>query len=420
MWSFLSGLAFILFDFHSHSGLRSQGLKPFGTPSTRFCRSIFPFLFIIFFLALRQFPITFMPPFKYLAKHRDISMKQRLLGRTGISVSEICLGTMTWGTQNTEAEAHAQMDYALENGVNFFDTAELYPTTPVSAETQGRTEDYIGTWFEKTGKRDQVVLATKVAGSGRDYIRGGRDIDASAIREAVDTSLTRLKTDYIDLYQIHWPNRGTYHFRGAWSFDASGQEKERTLAEITEKLDTLGELVKAGKIRAIGLSNESAWGTQKYIDIAEARGLPRVATIQNEYNLLYRSFDFDMAEVAHHEDVGLLAYSPLAAGLLTGKYQNGARPAGSRGTINKDLGGRLQPHQEAPVKAYLELAAQHGLDPAQLAIAFCLTRPFMASAIIGATTMEQLKVDIAAADVALSEEVLKGIAAIHRQYPMPI
>ncbi|MBO0129285.1 aldo/keto reductase [Agrobacterium burrii] len=347
-------------------------------------------------------------------------MKQRLLGRTGISVSEICLGTMTWGTQNTEAEAHAQMDYAVENGVNFFDTAELYPTTPVSAETQGRTEEYIGTWFEKTGKRDQVVLATKVAGSGRDYIRGGRDIDASAIREAVDTSLARLKTDYIDLYQIHWPNRGTYHFRGAWGFDASGQDKERTIAEITEKLDTLGELVKAGKIRAIGLSNESAWGTQKYIDIAEARGLPRVATIQNEYNLLYRSFDLDMSEVAHHEDVGLLAYSPLAAGLLTGKYQNGAYPAGSRGTINRELGGRLQPYQEAPVKAYLELAAQHGLDPAQLAIAFCLTRPFMASAIIGATTNEQLKVDIAAADVKLSEEVLKGIAAIHRKYPMAI
>lgn len=347
-------------------------------------------------------------------------MKQRLLGRTDISVSEICLGTMTWGTQNTEAEAHQQMDYALEHGVNFFDTAELYPTTPVSAETQGRTEDYIGTWFEKTGKRKDIILATKVAGSGRDYIRGGRDIDAAAIREAVDTSLKRLKTDYIDLYQVHWPNRGTYHFRGVWGFDASTQATERTIAEITEKLETLGELVKAGKIRAIGLSNESAWGTQKYIDIAEAAGLPRVATIQNEYNLLYRSFDLDLAEVAHHENVGLLAYSPLAAGLLTGKYQNGARPEGSRGTINRDLGGRLQPLQETPVKAYLDLAARHGLDPAQLAIAFTLTRPFLASSIIGATTMEQLKTDIAAADVTLSEEVLKGIADLHRQYPMPI
>ncbi len=347
-------------------------------------------------------------------------MKQKTLGRTDISVSEICLGTMTWGTQNTEAQAHEQMDYAFEQGVNFFDTAELYPTTPVSAETQGRTEEYIGTWFKKSGKRQDVVLATKVAGSGRDYLRGGRDIDAAAIREALDTSLQRLQTDYIDLYQIHWPNRGTYHFRGAWGFDSSGQDTQRTLAEITEKLETLGELVKVGKIRAIGLSNESAWGTQKYIDIAEAKGLPRVASIQNEYNLLYRNFDLDLSEVAHHENVGLLAYSPLAGGILTGKYQNGGRPEGSRGSINKDIGGRLQPLQEAPVKAYLELAYEQGLDPAQLAIAFTLTRPFLASSIIGATTMEQLKTAIAAADITLSEEVLKGIADIHRQYPMPI
>ncbi len=347
-------------------------------------------------------------------------MKHNTLGTTGISVSEICLGTMTWGTQNSEAEAHEQMDYAIEHGINFFDTAELYPTTPVSAETQGRTEKYIGTWLQKSGKRGDIVLATKVAGSGRDYIRGGRDIDAASIREAVDTSLARLKTDYIDLYQIHWPNRGTYHFRGVWGFDASTQNTEKTLSEITEKLETLGELVKAGKIRAIGLSNESAWGTQKYIDIAKANGLPRVASIQNEYNLLYRSFDLDLAEVSHHEQVGLLAYSPLAGGILTGKYQNGGRPEGSRGSINENIGGRLQPLQEAPVKAYLELAYEHGIDPAQLAIAFTLSRPFMASSIIGATTMEQLKTDIAAADVKLSDDVLKSIADIHRQYPMPI
>lgn len=347
-------------------------------------------------------------------------MKYNNLGRTGISVSEICLGTMTWGTQNTEAEAHEQMDFAVDQGVNFFDTAELYPTTPVSAETQGRTEDYIGTWFQKSGKRKDIVLATKVAGSGRDYIRNGREIDAAGIREAVDTSLSRLKTDYIDLYQIHWPNRGTYAFRGNWNFDASRQDKVKTLEEITEKLQTLGELVKAGKIRAIGLSNESAWGTQKFIDIAEANGLPRVASIQNEYNLLYRPYDLDLAEVSHHEDVGLLAYSPLAGGILTGKYQSGARPEGSRASINGDIGGRLQPLQEAPVKAYLELAYEHGIDPAQLALAFCLTRPFMASVIIGATTMEQLKTDIAAKDVVLSDEALKGIADIHRQYPMAI
>ncbi|NTF31403.1 aldo/keto reductase [Rhizobium skierniewicense] len=347
-------------------------------------------------------------------------MKQNTLGRTDISVSAICLGTMTWGTQNTEAEAHEQMDYAIEQGVNFFDTAELYPTTPLSAETQGRTEEYIGTWFQKTGKRKDVVLATKVAGSGRDYIRGGRDIDAAGIREAVDTSLSRLKTDYIDLYQVHWPNRGSYAFRASWTFDASSQDKVKTIAEITEKLETLGELVKAGKIRAIGLSNESAWGTQKFIEIAEAKGLPRVVSIQNEYNLLYRPFDLDLAEVSHHEDVGLLAYSPLAGGILSGKYQSGARPEGSRASINGNIGGRLQPLQEAPVKAYLELAYEHGIDPSQLAIAFTLTRPFMASSIIGATTMEQLKINIAAADLTLSDVVLKGIADIHRQYPMPI
>jgi aryl-alcohol dehydrogenase-like predicted oxidoreductase len=356
----------------------------------------------------------------HLPSKRDISMKHNTLGTTGISVSEICLGTMTWGTQNSEAEAHEQMDYAIEHGINFFDTAELYPTTPVSAETQGRTEEYIGTWLQKSGKRGDIVLATKVAGSGRDYIRGGRDIDAASIREAVDTSLARLKTDYIDLYQIHWPNRGTYHFRGVWGFDASTQNTEKTLSEITEKLETLGELVEAGKIRAIGLSNESAWGTQKYIDIAKANALPRVASIQNEYNLLYRPFDLDLAEVSHHEHVGLLAYSPLAGGILTGKYQNGGRPEGSRGSINENIGGRLQPLQEAPVKAYLELAYEHGIDPAQLAIAFTLSRPFMASSIIGATTMEQLKTDIAAADVKLSDDVLKSIADIHRQYPMPI
>lgn len=347
-------------------------------------------------------------------------MKYRKLGRTDISVSEICLGTMTWGTQNTEAEAHAQIDLALERGVNFLDTAELYPTTPVSAETYGRTEEYIGSWLQKTGRREDIILATKVAGAGRPHIRDGREISAATIREAVDASLKRLETDYIDLYQIHWPNRGTYHFRGSWGFDSSVQDKEKTLAEIAEKLETLGDLVSEGKIRAIGLSNESAWGTQKYIDIAEAGGLPRVASIQNEYNLLYRTFDLDLSEVAHHEDVGLLAYSPLAAGLLTGKYIDGAVPAGSRGSINHDLGGRLQPYQEAPVRAYTALAAEHGLDPAQMAIAFCLTRPFMASAIIGATTTEQLETAIGAANVTLTEDVLKGIAAIHRQYPQSI
>lgn len=347
-------------------------------------------------------------------------MKFNRLGRTDISVSEICLGTMTWGTQNTEAEAHAQMDYAVEQGVNFFDTAELYPTTPVSIETYGRTEEHIGTWLKKTGSREKIVLATKIAGGGRPHIRDGRPIEAATIREAVDASLKRLQTDYIDLYQIHWPNRPHYHFRGAWGFDAFTQDREKSVSGIAEKLDTLDELVKAGKIRTIGLSNETAWGTMQYLRQAEEKSVPRVVSIQNEYNLLYRAFDLDMAEVSHHGDVGLLAYSPLAAGLLTGKYLGGARPAGSRATVNENLGGRMQPLQEPAVAAYVALAKKHGIDPAQLAIAFCLTRPFMASVIIGATSMAQLKTDIAAADITLTDEILAEIATIHRQYPAPI
>jgi aryl-alcohol dehydrogenase-like predicted oxidoreductase len=347
-------------------------------------------------------------------------MKFKTLGRTDIKVSEICLGTMTWGSQNTQEEAFEQMDYALDHDVNFFDTAELYPTTPLSADTYADTERMIGNWFEKTGKRDKVVLATKVAGAGRPYIRGGQPITAQAIQEAVDASLLRLKTDYIDLYQIHWPNRGHFHFRAAWTYNPFNQDKAKTLDEIAEKLEALDACVKAGKIRAIGLSNETTWGTQKFLTMAEEKGLPRVATVQNEYSLLYRHFDLDMAEMAHHEDVGLLAYSPLAGGILSGKYLDGTKPAGSRGAINGDIGGRLVSHQDAPTRAYVALAKEHGLDPSQMALAFCLTRPFMAAAIIGATSMEQLKLNIGAADVTLSDAVMAGIAEIHRSYPMPI
>jgi len=347
-------------------------------------------------------------------------MKMNRLGRTDILVSEICLGTMTWGSQNTREEAYEQMDYALDHGVNFFDTAELYPTTPLSAETYADTERLIGDWFEKTGKRDKVVLATKVAGPGRPYIREGKPITGAVVREAVDASLKRLKTDYIDLYQIHWPNRGHFHFRGAWSYNPFKQDRSKASADIAEILDALGDCVKAGKLKAIGLSNETTWGTQKYLTLAEAKGLPRVATIQNEYNLLYRHYDLDLAELSHHEDVGLLAYSPLAGGILSGKYLDGKKPAGSRGSINGDIGGRLVPQQEAATRAYVELAKANGLDPSAMALAFCLTRPFMASVIIGATTMDQLKVNIGAADLKLSDEVLQEIAKIHRQYPMPI
>jgi aryl-alcohol dehydrogenase-like predicted oxidoreductase len=347
-------------------------------------------------------------------------MKMNRLGRTDLLVSEICLGTMTWGSQNTREDAYAQMDYALDHGVNFFDTAELYPTTPLAAETYADTERLIGDWFEKTGKRDKVVLATKVAGPGRPYIREGKPITGAVVKEALDASLKRLKTDYVDLYQIHWPNRGHFHFRGAWNYNPYKQDKAKASADIAEILDALGDCVKAGKLRAVGLSNETTWGTQKYLSLAEAKGLPRVATIQNEYNLLYRHYDLDLAELSHHEDVGLLAYSPLAGGILSGKYLDGKKPAGSRGSINGDIGGRLVPQQEAATRAYVDLAAKHGIDPSAMALAFCLTRPFMASVIIGATTMEQLKINIDAADLTLSDEVLKEIAKIHRLYPMPI
>jgi len=347
-------------------------------------------------------------------------MKYNPLGRTGISVSEICLGTMTWGSQNSEQDAHDQLDYALSRGVNFIDTAELYPTTPLSPDTYGDTERFIGNWLKARGNRDKVVLASKVAGAGRSYIRGGAPMSRAGIVEAIDNSLSRLKTDYVDLYQLHWPNRGHYHFRNAWNYDPSKQDRAKVAAELAEILETVGDLVKAGKVRALGLSNDTAWGVMQMLKLSEEKGLPRVASIQNEYNLLYRPYDLDLAEVSHHEEVGLLAYSPLAAGLLTGKYLDGARPDGSRLTTNADLGGRYQPHQEPAVRAYVELARENGMDPAQMALAFCLTRPFMASVIIGATSMEQLKTDIAAKDLALSADVVNGIRRIHRLYPAPM
>ncbi|WP_455273438.1 aldo/keto reductase [Rhizobium herbae] len=347
-------------------------------------------------------------------------MKYKTLGRTGITVSEICLGTMTWGTQNSEAEAHEQMDYAVGEGVNFFDTAELYPVTPAGPETIGLTEDYIGTWLKKSGKRSDVVVATKVAGPGRPYIRNGTPASPKTMREALEISLKRLQTDYVDLYQMHWPNRGHYHFRQAWTYDPSHQDTPATLEDLHAILETLGAFVKEGKVRAVGLSNDTAWGTMKMLSLAEKHGLPRIASLQNEYNFLYRAFDLDLAEVSHHENVGLLAYSPLAAGLLSGKYLNGARPQGSRLSINGDLGGRYTEYQEPAVAAYAELAKSQNLDLAQMQLAFSLTRPFMTSVIIGATSMAQLKTNIAAKDVKLPADVLRGIGRLHKMYPAPI
>lgn len=342
-------------------------------------------------------------------------MKMKTLGRTDISVSEICLGTMTWGKQNTEAEGHAQMDYAIEHGVNFFDTAEMYAVPP-DASTYGKTEEIIGTWFRKTGKRNDIVLASKVAGGGRPWVRGGRGIDGPSVREAVEGSLRRLQTDRIDLYQIHWPRRGHYHFEGSWDYNPYLQDKETVLPNMLEVLQVMGELVREGKILHFGLSNETAWGTMQYLKLSMELGLPRVQTIQNEYNFLRRYYDMDLAELAFHEDVGLLAYSPLAAGAISGKYLGGVLPEGTRGAVAGSA-YRNNQYTEPAIRAYIELAEKHGLDVCQMAIAFCLTKPFMTSVIIGATTLDQLKVNIAAADLQLSDAILNEIQQIFMLYP---
>lgn len=347
-------------------------------------------------------------------------MKTHSLGRSDLRVSRYCLGTMTWGAQNTQEEAHAQIDHALDRGINFLDTAEMYPTTPPSAATAGDTERIIGEWFARTGRRSEVVLATKIVGKGNHTIRpGGAPINPETLRIALEGSLRRLRTDRIDLYQLHWPNRGSYHFRQNWAYDPSTQTRGQ-IDEMLAILETLGAFADEGKIRHIGLSNETAWGTANFLNLAEAQGLPRVVSIQNEYSLLHRIFDLDLAELCHHEEVGLLAFSPLAAGLLTGKYLAGARPPGSRGAINRTLGGRFGPRSEAACAAYVRLARDHGLDPAQMALAFCATRPFVGAVILGATTMDQLRTDIGAADLTLAPELMDAIAALHQQHPMPL
>lgn len=349
-------------------------------------------------------------------------MRTRQLGQTGIQVTEICLGTMTWGSsQNTEADAIAQMDYAFDAGVTFWDTAEMYPVNPTEAATYTLTEQYVGNWLKATGKRDQIVLATKVAGPGRPHVRNGTGFSKDGITAALEGSLKRLHTDYIDLYQLHWPNRGTYHFGGNWTYAPTG-DTQAVVDDLLETLETLGAMVKAGKIRHIGLSNESAWGTMQFLQLAEKHGLPRVASTQNEFSLMYRTHELDMNEVSIREGVSLLPYSPLAAGWLSGKYYGGARPAGARFTLGPTKfvsTQRLTDNAQKAADAYVDLARKHGLDPAQMAIAWTLTRPFVASTIIGATTVEQLKADIGAADVSLSQEVLDDIQAIRKQYPMP-
>lgn len=347
-------------------------------------------------------------------------MNYHALGNTETQVSEICLGTMTWGTQNTELEGHEQMDFAVDAGVNFFDTAEMYPTTPLSAETQGRTEEIIGTWFAKSGNRDRVILATKVTGKGPKYIRDGAPITAAKMEAAVEDSLRRLKTDYIDLYQLHWPNRNSYHFRQSWTYNPTKQIRTETAKHVVDVLECAQKLIDAGKIRHLGLSNETCWGTSQFLEAATKHDLPRVVSIQNEYSLMQRIFDLDLAELSHNENVGLLAFSPLAAGMLSAKYRDGSVPKGSRREQNDDLSGRYSDFTKPVLEKYFKIADDAGLDPAQMALAFCFSRPFMTSTIIGATTMEQLKTNIAAASVTLDDEVTKAIQDVYRAHPVPM
>lgn len=343
-------------------------------------------------------------------------MKYNPLGDSGLHVSEICLGTMTYGHQNTIVEAHQQLDYAIAQGVNFIDAAEMYPV-PVQETTQGLTETYVGEWLAHQ-QRDKLIIATKIVGPGRNFkwLREGQQaIDRKNIEQAVDDSLKRLQTDYIDLYQIHWPDRSVPQF-GTTVFDPS---QERETVPIPEQLAVFADLIQAGKIRALGLSNETPWGVLEFSHVAKQLGLPKVVSIQNAYSLVNRVFDSALAEVSYREQIGLLAYSPLAFGLLSGKYVNGT-PDKTRLTLFEGFGGRYRkPNVEAAVAAYVEIARAHNLKPAVLALAFVRSRWFVTSTIIGATTLEQLRENLDSTQVDLDETILAEIDAVNLRYPSP-
>ena len=345
-------------------------------------------------------------------------MRNITLGSTDINVSQLCLGTMTFGTQTAELDAHAQIDASLDAGINFMDTAEAYPVNPMLPETAGLTETIIGNWVAKYGRRSDVVLATKICGPGGP-MRDGAGISVEGVREALDGSLSRLQTDYIDLYQLHWPNRGGYMFRNNWTYVPSQQDKGRTIAHMEEVLTELQAQVEAGKIRHIGLSNETAWGTAQWLSVAERIGAPRMESVQNEFSLMDRLYDTDMAELSHNEQVTLLAYSPLGAGMLTGKYTGGAVPEGSRMSFEPDMFGRRSDRAISIAQMYADIAERYGLHPVHMALAFVCQRPYPTSPIFGARTVDQLQVILDGKDVILSDEVLTEIAETHRANPMP-
>ena len=343
-------------------------------------------------------------------------MQYRKLPGTTLEVSGLCLGTMTWGEQNTEAEAHAQLDCAVAHGINFIDTAEMYPVPP-GPKTYSRTESILGAWLARA-PRDKLIVASKVAGPGRrDWVRNGETaLNRRNIRWAIDDTLKRLRTDYVDLYQIHWPERNVAMF-GTLRFDPA---KEKPATPVLEQVDALDELVRAGKIRHYGLSNETAWGVCEFSRLARLHGYAGPVSVQNAYSLVNRTAEWDLAEACHREGLALLAYSPLAMGVLAGKYLGGARPAGARLTLFEDFGARYRREYVAPaVEAYSGIAAQAGLSPAALALAFVRSQPFVASTIVGATSVAQLEANIAAGSVELGTATIAAIEAVNARYPSP-
>ena len=343
-------------------------------------------------------------------------MEYRQLGRTDLKVSALCLGTMTWGNQNTQDDAFAQMDLAVSHGINFFDTAEMY-AVPSSAETAGKTETIIGNWLARTGKRDDILLATKATGPGdwMTHIRGGPRLNREHITQAVESSLRRLQTDVIDLYQMHWPERST-NFFGRLGYRHRDDEQA---VPIAETIEVLNDLIKQGKIRHYGLSNESAWGAMTYLHEASRLGAPRPASIQNPYSLLNRSFEVGLAEVAHREQLGLLAYSPLAFGLLSGKYLNGQQPEGARLTLFKQFSRYTNASSLKATERYQALAREHGLSLTQMALQYVTSRPFVTSNIIGATSLPQLEENLGSLEVVIDKTLEQAIDAIHAEHTYP-
>jgi len=344
-------------------------------------------------------------------------MEYRSLGKSNLKVSLICLGTMTFGEQNTEQDAFEQLDYALEQGVNFIDVAEMYPI-PVRAETQGRTEEYVGNWMQQRGNRSKVIIASKITGPSprlRHVREGKTRFSRAHIREAIEGSLKRLKTDYIDLYLVHWPERNVNMF-GKLGY---AHRYEEGVTQISETLEALNELVQAGTIRYVGISNETPWGLMQYLRASDEKKLARIVAIQNPYSLLNRSFEIGLAECAHRESVGLMAYSPLGFGVLSGKYLNHVRPAGARRTLFERYDRYSNSAGQLATEAYVQLANVAGLDPAQMALAYVNSRPFLTSTITAATSMTHLKSNISSVDIKLSGEVLAAIEMIHTQHPNP-